>query len=240
MFIPLILLTHVLRILSSAWRGSKTFPTCGKFLFPTVVWFFTQLSIKLNFTSSLLHIKSSGHKMALWGTSWWSEILLLSLPTYGYTPWLRWEDTFSGHTRVHSARNLLSYVAALKLSYFRQGWVSQWRSSMLWWCASPEEGSGWFPGTSSSRQAWLLEQTAWLLIGGVGSREAKPQTGAASADTGHSQNQRPGLPQPYHAQASSLRAAQVGSRTTSRIFYRQDVVWEPWPTHSREFRLAKK
>jgi hypothetical protein len=49
--------------------------------------------------------------------------------------------------------------------YSRQGWISQWLSSMLWRYASPEKGNGWFPRTSSSRQAWLVEQTVWLLIG---------------------------------------------------------------------------
>lgn len=123
-----------------------------------------------------------GHKLALWRTSWWSEVLSISLPTCGDPSWMSWKDTLSRHTRVHSAHNLPFHVVALP--YFRQGWISQWQLSMLWWCASPEEGSGWFPGTSSSRQAWLLEQTAWLLIGGVGSREAKPQTEAASAALG--------------------------------------------------------
>ena len=229
MLVPWALLTHALRISFSAWRGfskclkQRQLPTWGEFLLLAVIWFLTQLSTKLNFTGSLFHVKSPGHKLSLWRTRWWSEVLLLSLS---------WEHTFSRHITIYSVHNLLPHVTALKLPDFKQGWISQWRPAMLWRCASQEEGSGWFPGTSSSRQAWLPEQTVWLLRGGVGSREAKPQTGAASADTGHTQNQRPGLPQPHQAETFSRRAAQVGSRATNSIFYRQDSACEPCPTHS--------
>lgn len=77
----------------------------------------------------------------------------------------------------------------------------------------PRRGKWLVPITSGSRQAWLLEQTVWLLIGGVGSREAKPQAEAASADTGHTQNQRPGLPQSHYVEVTSLRQPKWGAES---------------------------
>ena len=161
----------------------------------------------------------------LFGGLWWSEVLLLSLS---------WEYTFSTHITIYSVHNLLPHVTALKFSDFKQGWISQWQPAMLWRRASPEGGSGWFPGTSSSRQAWLPEQTVWLLRGGVGSREAKPQTGAASADTGTHQTK--GQASHSHTMWQSSHAGQpkwgAGPPTASST----DKIWHV--KHPHPFQLT--
>lgn len=167
----------------------------------------------------------------LFGGLWWSEVLLLSLS---------WEQTVSRHITIYSVHNVLPHVTALKFSDFKQGWISQWRPAMLRRRASPEGGSGWFPGTSSSRQAWLPEQTVRLLRGGVGSREAKPQTGAASADAGHTLNQRPGLPQPHHVDGGLLKQGSPSGEQSHQQHLLQ-TRYDMWtiPTHSNN-PLAKE